>query len=116
LKPGEVLLRAADFPADIGDGLEGDLIIEAHVLEETSDVMFVREEDLWCVAIAKKSRLKKAVSEQFRLKLEELTGRKWRTDEISKFVFHLETKQKGGCEVKQKSEVRKDEGHEAERR
>ena len=104
LKPGEVLLRAEDFPADIGDGLESDLVVEEGTLDP---------DRLWCVAIAKKSRLKKAVSEQFRLKLEELTGREWRTDEISKFVFHLVTVKsvksvakkikKGRCKVGKKS-------------
>lgn len=88
LKPEIVLLRVADFPADIGGGLESDLILEPPT---------PGKDKWWCVAIAKKSQLKKTESERFRLKLEELTGREWRTDEISKFVFHLiVTKKKEG--------------------
>lgn len=74
-----LILSKDKFPEDLGGGLENDLTLE--------DPTF-RGRERWSVAIANKTRLKKAESEEFRLKLEELTGLKWKVDSVSSFVFH----------------------------
>ena len=78
----KVILSKDKFPEDLGGGLESDLILDD---DGTADFGTKRT---WSVAIANKTRLKKAESEAFRLKLEELTGLKWKVDSVSKFVFH----------------------------
>lgn len=74
-----VLLSKDQFPKSLGGGLESDL---------TLDDPFLGSDRKWSAAIANTSRLKKAESEAFRLKLEELTGLSWEHDSVSKFVFH----------------------------
>lgn len=74
-----IILSKDKFPKDLGGGLESDL---------TWNDPTPGTERKWSVAIANKTRLKKAESEAFRLKLEELTGLKWEVDSVSKFVFH----------------------------
>ena len=73
------ILSKDKFPKSIGGGLESDLTMEKRL---------PGTDKKWCVAIANRTRLKKSESEEFRLKLEELTGLKWERDSVSSHVFH----------------------------